>query len=249
MAKEILPLIPPHRLYCEPFFGGGAIFFAKEPSEIEVVNDSNGELINFYKIVKTQFKDLEDEIRLTLSSRKLHRKAYIIYQHPDLFTDVARAWSVWTLAAQSYGSILGSSWNFGKNSNCSEKRLHNKRIASVEEYAKRLEQTQIECTDALKVIKSRDTKETFFYLDPPYVGSHLGHYDKYFPEDFEKLLTVLSQIKGKFLLSSYPNEMLKEFSKKNNWHTKKIEMPIDMATNSKVKVKRKTEVLTANYKL
>ncbi|HTB32795.1 MAG TPA: DNA adenine methylase [Bacteroidia bacterium] len=249
MKKEILPLIPPHKLYCEPFFGGGAIFFAKERSEIEVINDNNGELINFYKVVKTQFKELEQEIKVSLSSRELHRKACVIYQYPDFFTEVARAWAVWVLATQSYGSILGSTWNFSKNTNSPERKTHNKRLASVEQYAKRLENTQIENREAIYTIRSRDSAESFFYVDPPYIGSHQGHYRGYEKIDFEKLLIQLSEIKGKFLLSSYPFEILAKYAKENNWHQKKIVKQVCMAGNPKVKMKTKMEVLTANYEI
>ena len=47
MSRNIVPLIPKHRLYCEPFAGGAAIYFAKEPSELEILNDTNRELVNF----------------------------------------------------------------------------------------------------------------------------------------------------------------------------------------------------------
>ena len=47
LARQIVSMIPEHRLYCEPFFGGGAVFFAKPPASVEVINDTNGELINF----------------------------------------------------------------------------------------------------------------------------------------------------------------------------------------------------------
>jgi len=49
LLKYLLPLIPQHKLYCEPFFGGGAVFFAKPKSDVEVINDINGEVINFLK--------------------------------------------------------------------------------------------------------------------------------------------------------------------------------------------------------
>lgn len=58
LAKIILGLIPPHRLYCEPFLGGAAVFFAKEPAKVEVINDTNGELVNFYRVVKTSVRRL-----------------------------------------------------------------------------------------------------------------------------------------------------------------------------------------------
>jgi DNA adenine methylase len=51
LAKTIAGLIPKHRIYCEPFMGGSAIFFAKPPAKVEIINDTNGELINFYKTV------------------------------------------------------------------------------------------------------------------------------------------------------------------------------------------------------
>lgn len=69
LVPQILPLLPEHHLYCEPFCGGGAVLFAKPPSKIEVANDTNGELINFYRVVKTQFVKLQKEIRATLHSR------------------------------------------------------------------------------------------------------------------------------------------------------------------------------------
>ncbi|MBN4051392.1 DNA adenine methylase, partial [bacterium AH-315-M05] len=66
LAKTIVALIPEHRLYCEPFFGGGAVFFAKEPSTVEVINDTNREVVNFYRVVKKHFRKLQQEIWATL---------------------------------------------------------------------------------------------------------------------------------------------------------------------------------------
>jgi DNA adenine methylase len=90
MAKYILPMIPEHILYCEPFAGGAAIFFAKLPSEVEVLNDTNRELINFYRVVQNDFTSLEKEIQITLHSRDLHRKASVIYNNPDMFSELKR---------------------------------------------------------------------------------------------------------------------------------------------------------------
>src|SRR5690349_5991912 len=87
LAKNILPLIPKHNLYCEPFFGGGAIYFAKGHSEIEVVNDSNGNLINFYRVVKNKCNKLEKEIKATLYSREQHHFAKTIINYPQFFDD------------------------------------------------------------------------------------------------------------------------------------------------------------------
>jgi DNA adenine methylase len=70
----------------------------------------------------------------------------------------------------------------------------------------------IECYDVLRIIKSRDVPDDFFYLDPPYGGTDQGHYDGYTQEDFDLLLKMLETLKGKFLLSSYRNKNLTDCS-------------------------------------
>lgn len=246
LAGTIKALIPKHALYCEPFFGGGAVFFSKLPSEMEVINDTNQDLINFYKIAKSNFSSLSKEIACTLHGREYHRTASVILAHPHLFNDVKRAWAIWVLANQSYASKLDGPWGYDKARNTSAKRLHNKRVAFTKHYAKRLEKTEIESADALYVIKSRDTKDSFFYCDPPYFNSNMGHYKGYSKDDFEKLLVLLSKIKGKFLLSSYPSPLLSKYIKANKWHCKKMDMPLVVSARLDAK-KRKVEVLTANY--
>ena len=171
LSAVILGLIPEHRIYCEPFFGGGAMFFAKKPSDVEIINDTNKELTNFYEVVKDDFQALEHEISLSLHSRDKHRQAEVIYENPDMFSRVKRAWAVWMLANSSYGNKMNSSFGYDLTGG-SSKKLDNKREAFTEEYARRLRRVQIECCDALRVIRSRDTAETFFYIDPPYVGAY-----------------------------------------------------------------------------
>lgn len=247
LSKIILSLIPKHTLYCEPFFGGGAIFFAKPISALEIINDSNGELINFYRTLKTDFKSLQKEITSTLHSRNAHYRAIVINSHPDLFTALQRAWAIWVLANQSFASKLNGSWGYDRTKNKSAKQLASKRDSFKKALLKRIENTQIECADALEVFKSRDSKTAFFYCDPPYFNSHKGHYKDYDKEDFQNLLDLLSKLKGKFLLSSYTSDILSQYSKRNKWYTNKINMPIAISTHPEVKKKRKIEVLTANF--
>ena len=251
LSAIITSMIPKHHTYCEPFFGGGAIFFSKAPSIIEVINDTNGELINFYRVIKTKFKQIQREIRATLHSRELHRQAAkTVLGYPELFSDIKRAWAIWVLANQSYGSMIGTSstWGYDKSKNSAAKRLHHKRENFTEEYARRLEKAQIENIDALRVIETRDRKDTFFYCDPPYYNSDCGHYNGYLEQDFENLLKVLSKIKGKFLLSSYPCELVEKYAKENKWFVKKIDMALSITAKYKTG-KRKTEVLMGNYPL
>ncbi|MBK5285723.1 MAG: DNA adenine methylase, partial [Bacteroidia bacterium] len=231
---------------CEPFFGGGAIYFTKTPSEIEVINDTNGDLINFYRIVKSNCKKLEREIKTTLHAREHHQTAKIVLGYPHLFNDVKRAWAIWVLANEGYSSRLDSEWGYDRKKNTSAKRLYYKREDFTNEYAKRMEKTEIENDDALRVIETRDSKQSFFYCDPPYFNAGRGHFAKYSESDFEKLLQLLTGIKGKFLLSSYPSELLNKYIRKNKWQTKEIDMSLDVSAKFKM-AKRKTEVLTANY--
>jgi DNA adenine methylase len=248
MVKLIIPIIPAHNLYCEPFAGGAAIFFSKEPSEVEVLNDTNRELINFYRVLQNDFTSLEKEIKITLHSRDLHRKASVIYNNPDMFSELKRAWALWVLSVQGFAGQLDSSWGYDKTRNSTPKKVNNKREAFTIDLAIRLQQVQIECADALYIIRSRDTSDSFFYVDPPYFNSDMGHYDGYSKEDFEALLKLLSKIKGKFLLSSYPSDILSEATKQYNWYTRSFDGRVSVGAKSG-KQKSKTEVLTANYEM
>ena len=243
MIKHILPLIPPHTLYVEPFLGGGAVFWNKDPSVGEVLNDINGEIVNFYQTVQKKFTAINKEIQQTLHSRYLHRKAYLIHEFPELFSDVKRAWATWVLCNMGFSGIMGGSFGYdvaeGKN------RTAYKKNTFVKDLAKRLEGVCIEQRDALDVILSRDRATTFFYCDPPYYNSNKGHYASYNKQDFENLLNLLSNIKGKFLLSSYPCPLLSQYIKRNKWYTTSVSKVISVNKGGNGKLK--TEVLTANY--
>jgi DNA adenine methylase len=247
MCRHILPLIPEHKLYCETFAGGAAIFFAKQQSEIEVLNDTNREIINFYRILQQDFTALEKEVQITLYSRDLHRKASVIYNNPDMFSELKRAWALWVLSSQGFAGQLDSSWGYDKTKGSTTKRLVNKKAAFNIDLAIRLQNVQLECADALYIIDSRDTKDTFFYCDPPYYNADMGHYDGYSKDDFEALLKTLAKIKGKFMLSSYPSDILKQYTKEFGWQTKEFSMQLSALTNAIGKQRKKVEVLTANY--
>ncbi len=249
LVTTILPLFPNHVLYAEPFIGGGAIYWSKKPSEIEVINDTNKELINFYEVCKNEFVDLEKLIRISLHSRSLHNDAKVVYDNPHLFSRIKRAWAVWVLASQSFASMLDGSWGYDKAKGTTSQKIHNKRDSFTEELSIRMQNTQVECTDALRIIKSRDTKAAFFYCDPPYFNSDCGHYDGYSLDDFENLLKLLSGIEGKFLLSSYPSPILKKYTKEFGWNTKSIEQTVSVANNNGKTGKKKLEMITANYDL
>lgn len=244
MAKLIVSLIPQHNLYCEPFVGGAAVFFAKPPSPVEVINDLDGEVVNFYQVCKTDFNKLNKKIQATPHSRKLHAEAALVLKDAENHKPLERAWAFWVQTNMSFSARMFGGYAYERKSNSIVKRLFNKKIAFTKEICKRLDFVDMESNDAIKVIQSRDTPESFFYIDPPYFNSDMGHYKGYTKKDFLVLLATLSKIKGNFLLSSYPSNVLKEFTKQYKW--------INWSKDSKVSVtkntnKTKTEVLTANY--
>lgn len=245
LASKIVSLIPEHSIYCEPFVGGAAVFFAKPKSEAEIINDINSEIVNFYEVLQRDFTALQSEVSISLHSRRLHKHAQVIYENPDMFDRIKRAWAIWMLANGSFGCNLTAGFGYDKKGS-STRTLANKRKSFTEELSMRIQDVQIECCDALKIIRSRDSKDTFFYLDPPYVGSDQGHYDGYSQEDFNALLEELSKIEGKFLLSSYRNKALNEFVLKLSWHQIEFKMTKSMTAQTG-KTVEKIEVITTNY--
>ena len=241
LASRIIKLLPEHEGYVEPFCGGAAVFWCKLPSRWEVLNDTNRELTNFYEQVKNDFVSLEKEVRISLHSREAFRDAQAIYTRPGLHSPIKRAWAVWMLANTGYSGLLNGSFGYDRSGQ-STKKLTNKRNNFTEALATRLQNVQLESCDALRIIRSRDTAQTLYYCDPPYVGTDQGHYDGYSKDDYEQLLRALAQIEGKFLLSSYRSESLSRAVAEHGWYSIEIEMPKAVS-----KGKTKVEVLTANY--
>lgn len=243
MLKHILPLIPEHTIYIEPFFGGGAVFWAKEPINAEIINDYNGLVMNFYEQLKTNLSELKKVIDATPYSRDAYAKAMVVYKHPYMFKPVVKAWAFWIGTVQGFSNQIGS-WR-SSQPRCKEALLNfNKKLLITTDLSSRLDLVQMENMDAVKLIKSKDSPDAFFYIDPPYVDADQGHYGGYTQEHFNILLNQLSKLKGKFLLSSYPNIELMKYRKEFNWHSKDIEMQLSASSN---KSRRKVECLTANY--
>jgi DNA adenine methylase len=258
MLRHILPLIPEHQVYVEPFAGGAAVFWAKQPSPIEVINDRNGEIVNFYQTIQTNGEALAQLIAATPHSRGLHRKADFIYANPELFNPLERAWAVWVQCTMSFAAIIQGGYGYGRMPSASGKdtttlRVANRREAwdeNLETLKARLRLVQIEHNDALKVLQSRDSAVTFHYIDPPYINADQGHYKGYTTSDFTALLECLAQVKGKFLLSCYDGALLREHAKQNGWIVETHTKPLcaKKATHGGKRTS-KIEVLARNYTL
>lgn len=246
MLKHILPKVPNHQTYIEPFFGGGAVFWGKPPSQVEVINDVNNRLITFYKVLKYDFDDFIERADETFHSRAQHAESGKVYesQVDEITTPIACAWSVWVQTNMSFGTMIGGGFGYDRKGMCALK-LFNKKENLTQAFKTRLKKVTIECYDVLKVIKTYDAPDAFFYLDPPYVSSDQGHYGGYTMDDFRRLLDACANLKGKFLLSSYPEALLKEYREQFSWKFEDIEKTL--AVSQRKEPKKKLECLTWNY--
>ena len=245
MLPHILPLIPNHKVYVEPFFGSGAVFWAKPKSKVEVINDINDNLINFYRVMKTDFEALQREIECTLHSRSQWDRAKEVYLNPDRYDAVLRAWALWVGANMSFGNNIFSGWAFSKDESIG------KTITLIGDKYKfnlcidRLNTCYIECNDAIKVIETWDSEDTFFFLDSPYPESDCGHYNEH-KEVYYRLLEALPTIKGKFLMSSYPSDELNAVRDAMGLNAKDVVKTLSVDGRRK-ETKTKTECLSWNY--
>lgn len=249
LARTIIEMMPKHKIYCEPFFGGGAVFFAKPKSYLEVINDKNDRLITFYRMAQNHFEELHDIVKHTLCSESEYKRARAIYSGEFEASDIEIAWSVWVVINMSFNGSPKGGWKWCNGSAGSHTgvMMRHKRESFNSDLTRRLQDVQISCREALKVIKCRDSTDTFFYLDPPYPGCDQKHYSGYGFEHLEELLMLLQDIKGKFILSNYNSELLDSYISLNDWHKKEIDMKLTLANLGNAKTVVKTEVLVSNY--
>lgn len=248
MAGIILGMLPKHKIYCEPFFGGGAVFFAKGPSFLEVINDKNDLIVTFYRQCMTNFEKLQEKIQTTLHSESEYNRAKRIYNNPKYHSKTDIAWAVWMVTNLSVMATPRGGWKRdngtgGSHIGVSMDGYRNNFTNKIHE---RLRYVQISCRDALKVIQERDTDDTFFYLDPPYINCDQKHYKGYGKKDFRQLLEMLTNINGRFILSCFWSDLLAGYVDKMAWNfqvfDKKCMIPAIVG-----RPRRKQEVLVYNY--
>lgn len=245
MLTNILPLIPPHKVYTEVFFGGGSVFWAKKPSFNETINDKLDIVVNFYQVLKLQFDALWPLIDASCYSRTLHRQATSIVMGKIKADTVKRAWAFWFSSNHSYGCKLGAGFKYSNQQNqVPPQVMVNNKKAFTKLLQHRIEGCSIENKDALEVLISRNVADAFHYLDPPYPGADQGHYRGYTWEEYHALLTLCETLKGRFMLSNYNSPMLDEFIQRNGWWKKEYKINNKgMRRNDAAKV----EVLVCNY--
>jgi DNA adenine methylase len=203
MLKYILPLIPLHKTYLEPFAGGLAVFLAKERARVEVINDLNREIANFYRYVHFHFDSLIAELEWYLHSRENFE---LILKNCGL-TELQRA-ARWYLLKVS--SFSGFSDSYARDKNSFRGFSKERHLPMIAELHERLEGVYIENKDWEEVFKFFDGEETFIYLDPPYCTGDSGIYDAFSGFDMQRLRNRLDRAKGKWILSCDDSEICRE---------------------------------------
>ena len=225
-AKRIVDLMPPHLHYVEPYFGGGAVLFARDPDRdwyqgaddwtgkshqrgcSEIINDINGDLANFFKVLKSEvlFQELQRQIDVTPFSMQIFLEAKATMSDG---TPVDRAYKFFICNRQSRQGLGKDFATLSRNR--TRGRMNEQTSAylgAIEGLAaihERLKSVVILCGPALDVISQQDGLKTLFYLDPPYLHETRVTTADYAYEmtrrDHAELLDLIKTCKGKVMLS------------------------------------------------
>lgn len=196
LVKELLPLIPDHKMYVELFCGGGALLCAKQPSQAEVINDNNRELVSLYRVVKAHPDELIKELDWCLNSRV----EFYDYKEQRGLTDIQRA-ARWFLRMKN--GFGGAPHQFGRSRTGCGAAFSSKagKLALLRAMNKRLDKVVIEDLDWKKCIELYDSKNAVFFCDPPYTTG-LVHYGAWTTDDLAHFReTGLDQMKGTWILT------------------------------------------------
>jgi DNA adenine methylase len=197
LARTIISLIPKHTTYVEPFCGGAQVFFHKEPSNVEILNDLNEEIFNFLRVCQLHHEELLRYLHFCIVSRRW----FDLFERipPETLTDVQRAARFFFLQKNCYGGLIvrrNFTVSVEDGSNYNPQSLPK----LLERAHQRLLNVQLECLPYQDILQKTDRPATFFYLDPPYFNR--PYYKFNFDEaDYVVMAKRLKELKGKFLLS------------------------------------------------
>ena len=216
LAPKIVSLFPSHDCYVEPFCGGASCLFAKSPSPVEVINDLDSDIVNFFRVLRDsrKFGQFYKLASLTPYSRQefLRYRAEWRSRWPDC-DDVERAYRWFVVARMSFAGELGRGWGFSVGT--SRRGMANgvaqwlSSIDMLPTIAERVKRVQIEHGDWGSILERYDSPDTLFYADPPFVlgtrrsGGYVHEMDD---ADHAALVDGLQRARGKVLLSGYRNE-------------------------------------------
>lgn len=249
----LLPLLPESIHYCEPFGGSAAVLLNKAPAPVETYNDIDGEVVNFFKVLREKKDQLIYEIGLTPFSREEFHVAVKSNGNGSSLSDLERARRFF-IRARQVRTGLAQTASVGRWANC----LATSRagmagavsrwlgsVEALEFIASRFLRVQIEHDNALEVIRRYDSKDTLFYCDPPYPHESRGDVKAYRYEmtddQHEDLANLLRSVKGKVAISGYRCELMNRLYKGWHVHTAKTKKALSIKSD-------RTEILWTNYK-
>ncbi len=249
----LLPLLPSCHHYCEPFAGSGAVLLNRAPSPVETYNDLDGEVVNFFRVLRTQKDALIEAIGLTPFSREEFSLACELAPDVDTLERARRFY----VRARQVRTGLAQTASVGRWANCKDTSragmsgVVSRWLGGVEklpDIADRLLRVQIENRPAIDVIRLYDGKDTFFYCDPPYLHETRGDNKAYGFEmsndEHRALAETLNSIQGKVAVSNYDYALMDELFPASRW--RKIYSPEKTIHSTKDK---RQEVLWVNYDL
>ena len=209
--------MPEHRVYIEPFFGSGAVFFAKRPVRHEIINDLDVAVVTFFRVLRERPGELERVCRLSPYSRTEWEACQEI-DEPGL-PDLERARRFWVRINQSFGKSIGhrTGWSITTARTQSPPATVTSRLRTFEAVAERLFGASIECCPGHELIERLATPDTLVYVDPPYLESTRRHgrgtrasdyrCDMGYIEQHEQLADVLCKTPAAVILSGYPSDL------------------------------------------
>ncbi|MEI7587727.1 DNA adenine methylase [Runella sp.] len=247
----LLPLLPTCNHYCEPFAGSGAILLNRAPSPVETYNDIDGEVVNFFRVLREENERLISAIGLTPFSREEFAQACEL--DPDL-SDFERARRFF-IRARQVRTGLAQTASVGRWANCKNTSRSGMSgvvsrwlgsVEGLEQIAERLLRVQIENRPAIDIIKLYDSTDTLFYCDPPYIHTTRGDTSSYGYEmtdsQHEELADVLSKAEGKVAISNYDCDLMNDLYPAPKWKKLISEEKTIHSTKDK-----RQEVLWVNY--
>lgn len=222
MARAIVSLIPEHRVYIEPFAGSLAVLMAKPPSRFEIVNDLDGALVTFWRVLRDRPEDLERVCALTPHARVEYADADLDVCDVD---DLEMARRFWVRVNQSFAKTSGrrTGWSITTARTQAIPASVANRIGRFAQVAERLANVTIESCDAIGLIDRLATADTVIYADPPYLhsarstgwrssdGQGGGDYRcEMTDDDHRRLAEVLHATPATVILSGYPSPLYDE---------------------------------------
>ena len=210
MAREIVALMPPHRSYLEPFFGSGAVLFNKPPSAIETINDIDGDVVNFFRVLREQPEELAAQIVLTPYSREVFNDAH--ENRGNTAFDRAYRFAIRSKMGHGFKTYQKTGFKIDVHAreNSYAVNCWNRLPGDLLEAAGRLKGVQIENRPALDLIRKFNHGNVLIYADPPYLLNTRGgkqYRHEMTEQEHVELLDALKQHKGTVILSGYPSEL------------------------------------------